>query len=273
MELNEATLRKICRDLGLYSTPELNDKLFLHYKGFKKIQSLEPYSGLKVLYLEGNGLSEIEGLTEQRELRCLLVLSDCIPFLHLHPRLFSYLQENMISDVRGLDSLVELSTLNLNQNLITSLPQGCFSSAASSLSTLQLSSNRIHDISQLAALSELSKLSVLDLSKNHIADPAIIDLLCKIPTLKVLYLKDNPVCEKISPYRKILISRLPALTYLDERPVDDNERLLAEAWARGGEEAERAERQRQTQCEHDRVERYHRGLYVQSAENQIYIEF
>lgn len=81
MELSSAVLKKICRELGLYSTAELNDKLFLHYKGFKKIQALEEYTGLKVLYLEGNGLSRIEGLTEQKELRCLSVK-------HVHLKLF-----------------------------------------------------------------------------------------------------------------------------------------------------------------------------------------
>lgn len=107
-------LKRICRDLNLYSTPELNDKIYLHYKGeaamrhvargsgrqggapllstgcagrscslsaaaasahplplltplisphsaatgFKKIENLDEYTGLKVIYLEGNGTNE-----------------------------------------------------------------------------------------------------------------------------------------------------------------------------------------------------------------------
>lgn len=32
MDLTKAALKKMCRDSGLYSSPALNDKLYLHYK-------------------------------------------------------------------------------------------------------------------------------------------------------------------------------------------------------------------------------------------------
>lgn len=51
------------RDFKIYySTPELNDCLYLHYKGFNEIENLEEFTGLKVIYLEGNGLSMITGI-------------------------------------------------------------------------------------------------------------------------------------------------------------------------------------------------------------------
>lgn len=104
-------LKKLCREHGLYSTPELNDKIYLHYKGpsevemsalyvtnprnhsfhaylflrhcegFSRIQNLDEYTGLRVIYLEGNGLQKIEGLGKCTDLRCL------------------YLQENLIAKV------------------------------------------------------------------------------------------------------------------------------------------------------------------------------
>lgn len=32
MDLTKAALKKMCRDSGLYTSPALNDKLYLHYK-------------------------------------------------------------------------------------------------------------------------------------------------------------------------------------------------------------------------------------------------
>ena len=45
----------LCSDFKqYYRTHELNEILYLHYKSFKKIQNLETFTNLKVLYLEGN---------------------------------------------------------------------------------------------------------------------------------------------------------------------------------------------------------------------------
>jgi dynein assembly factor 1 len=64
---------------------------------------LEEYTGLKVLWLEGNGLPRIEGLENQKELRTL------------------YLHENLIQKIEGLESQLLLDTLNLSQNQISSI--------------------------------------------------------------------------------------------------------------------------------------------------------
>lgn len=42
----------------------------------------------------------------------------------------------------------------------------------------------------------------------------------------------------VSGYRKILTVNMPNLYYLDERPIFDYERLLADAFKRGGKEEE-----------------------------------
>lgn len=61
-----------------YGTPYLNDHLFLHYKGLDKIQALEEFTGLKVLYMEGNGVQEMEGLEQLTQLRCLYLHENLI---------------------------------------------------------------------------------------------------------------------------------------------------------------------------------------------------
>jgi dynein assembly factor 1 len=45
-----------------YSTPYLNESLHLNCKGFRQIENLEEFTGLKVLYLERNGIQKIESL-------------------------------------------------------------------------------------------------------------------------------------------------------------------------------------------------------------------
>lgn len=57
-------------------------------QGYTKIEALEGYTGVKVLWLEGNGLSVIEGLNNQPELRTL------------------YLQENLIERLENLEHVV-----------------------------------------------------------------------------------------------------------------------------------------------------------------------
>jgi len=224
MQIDQKYLKKLCRDQNLYSTPELNDKLYLHYKGFPRIENLEAYTGLKVLYFEGNGFSRIEGLDHQPELRSL------------------YLQENLIETIENLSNVPLLHTLNLNQNQIDRIEFGKLS-PLKNLNTLLLSQNRLRSLEALKGLIDCPSISVLDISRNHIEDIAIVDLLEEcLPNLRVLYLKENPVVSQIPSYRKTIISRLKNLTYLDERPVDNDERRTSEAWARGGSEAEREER-------------------------------
>lgn len=81
-------------------------------------------------------------------------------------------------------------------------------------------------------------------------------------SLAVLNLMSNPVIPKIKNYRRTLIHRIKTLTYLDDRPVFDKERLAVEAWFAGGPEAEQEERQRQRRAEQDEHNRGFEGLRV-----------
>ena len=79
-----------------YRTIELNEKLYFHYKGFRKIACMELFPDLKCLYFEGNGLEKISGLTTNTQLMSL------------------FLQENVIEKMEGLDFCTRLRTLNLS---------------------------------------------------------------------------------------------------------------------------------------------------------------
>jgi dynein assembly factor 1 len=94
-------------------------------------------------------------------------------------------------------------------------------------------------------LVECPSLAVVDLSDNFIEDEAILtEVLEKMPKLAVLYLNGNGVTKKIKNYRKTVISRIPSLKYLDDRPVFDEDRRFAEAFSKGGLDEERKEREK-----------------------------
>ena len=128
------------------------------------------------------------------------------------------MQQNFISKIENLGTLKGLHTLNLAQN-------------------------RLVHIENLKGILDCPTISVLDLQNNKIESPEIVDLLEQMPDLRVLYLIGNPLIRNISNYRKALIARIKSLTHLDDRPVFIEERRTAEAWYRGGLEAERHERE------------------------------
>lgn len=60
-------------------------------QGIRRIQHLEEYTGLRVLWLEGNGLCKLEGMGAQTQLKTL------------------YAHENLIEKIEGLESFLEAS--------------------------------------------------------------------------------------------------------------------------------------------------------------------
>lgn len=72
-----------------------------------------------------------------------------------------------------------------------------------------------------------------------------------MPNLAVIYLQGNEFIKKVKNYRKAVIHNMPALKYLDDRPVFDDERRFVEAFFRGGIEEEKKERVKYRQEQED----------------------
>jgi dynein assembly factor 1 len=239
--------RKVIMDLcvqhGFYRTPSCNDKLYLHHKGFDKIAGLEDYTEVKVIWLEGNCISAIEGLDSMKQpLRSL------------------YLHENSLNSVDGVHIFENLDGLNISDNRITSLngfspPQSLgHKGPLATLTTLQAKNNLLRSIDDITILREFEKLSVLDLSGNKLDDgEALLGVLEKISTLKSLRLSGNPCVRNIAQYRRTVLSRCKHLMYLDDRPVFDDERRLVTAWTVGGSEGEKLERAKIKEEEDEKI--------------------
>ncbi|XP_019391202.1 PREDICTED: dynein assembly factor 1, axonemal isoform X2 [Crocodylus porosus] len=169
------------------------------------------------LYLHYKGFDHLENLEEYTGLKCL------------------WLECNGLTKIENLEAQAELRCLYLQLNLITCLRV---------LHTLQIAHNRLQTVEDIQHLQECPSICVLDLSHNKLDDPQIINVLETMPDLRVLNLMGNEVRKKIANYRKTLTVRLKQLTYLDDRPVFPKDRACAEAWAKGGNKAEKEEREK-----------------------------
>jgi len=136
----------------------------------------------------------------------------------------------------------ELVQLNLSDNLLRAI-EGLENNKK--LDSLYIKRNKIglNGVSDLMGLLDCPSIACLDLSENRIDDPAVLDeVLVKMPKLRVLYLTGNGCIKKIPNYRKTVITKIPNLKFLDDRPVFQEDRRHAEAFSRGGIEEERKER-------------------------------
>lgn len=216
-------LKSICAETeGAYQLPELNERLFLHHKGFRRIEALEEYVNCRALYLECNGIARIEGLDRLGKL-CNL-----------------FLQQNCIEKIENLEYTCQIQNLNLSNNSIRKV-EGLGS--LKKLENLNLANNMIEDLEGLEVLKETKSLRNINVSHNRIyATEGVVEFWSQFKheenySLVVLYYHHNPGVREISNYRKRMISSMLSLKYLDDRPIFEIERRSANAWNEGGNTA------------------------------------
>ena len=223
--ITEDYCKKLCEYNGGYEYPHLNANLYLHFQGFHKIQKLDNFINLKVLYLENNCIDKIENLHNLKSLTCL------------------YLQNNYIKEIENLDNNTNLVILNLSNNKIKVIKN---LEKLEKLENLYIEKNYISSLQSLEGLLQIKKLILLDLQNNELNDNAegLLSLFEKFEKLKVLYLKGNDVVRLINNYRRTIIVKLKHLSYLDDRPVREEDRIGAQAYLEGGYAAEQKAREK-----------------------------
>lgn len=60
--MEEENLKLLCLEDNLYEYPEMNNKIYLHFKSIEKIDGLDNFINLRTLYLENNLIMRITGL-------------------------------------------------------------------------------------------------------------------------------------------------------------------------------------------------------------------
>lgn len=103
----------------------------------------------------------------------------------------------MIEKVTGLEKLTKLSNLQLKRNRIG-----------------------LDGLEDVTGLLECLSITALDISDNKIADEAFLpEILMKMSNIGVVYMQNNEFTKKISHYRKSIISKIPTIKYIDDKPV------------------------------------------------------
>lgn len=196
----------------------------LSNKGLEHIDCLDEIVEIKKLCIENNKVSKLEGLEK------------LIHLIELHA------EGNCISRIEGLATLRDLRVLDLSRNKIRKI-EGLES--LHRLETLSLSLNYIgrNGVDDVVGVLEAPTVRTLDLSKNFIADPETLNaVLVKLPHLKILHLQGNRVTGVMASYRKRMVSALRSLQVLDNLPVSESDKKLADAFVEGGFEKEIEER-------------------------------
>jgi hypothetical protein len=94
------------------------------------------------------------------------------------------------------------------------------------LPNVEVISLSVNRISSLKDFARCHKLQELYLRKNNVGNLNELRHIANLPTLRVLWLNENP-CAGAKNYRENVIKMLPCLMKLDDQPITNDERRLA----------------------------------------------
>ncbi|QDZ17520.1 leucine-rich repeat domain-containing protein [Chloropicon primus] len=158
---------------------------------------LECYKCLKVVNLDNNGLTSLEGLQVLIKLQILSAsgnaLSSCSGINKLNQLRVLDVSNNNIEKVTELKDLCSLEILNLSQNKVTSLDSA----------------------------DQLESLTLLDISDNHICILEDFCLLSKLSKLREIKMKGNPCCLAMN-------SRLHVVKILTQLAILNGEKICVQ---------------------------------------------
>ncbi len=202
---------KTNRDMYL-PYPDLIDVLYIPDGGWDSLSHITEFVNLKALYGNGNRTN----LFIPR-MPLLSLVFESLEGVEQCPKLTSlFLSHNRIYRMHIMALMHNIQVLDLSHNRLVKI-EGI--SRLASLRSLNVSGNCITDI---APLSANGSLEILDVSANSISDAtATLAVLGCMHQLSCLYIKDNPCCIE----RTRLIRHLPRLTYVNDLPVSEKERL------------------------------------------------
>ena len=234
---------KLCEYNGGYISPEYNYTCYLHFFAFRKIQNLDSFINLRVLYLENNSIEKIENLDKLNHLESL------------------YLQNNYIINIENLDNNKELVNINLSSNKIKKIQNIVH---LEKLENLYLGKNPISCPDDIEEVTKCKNISLLDIQNCQVSEnpDGMLEILSRIKGLKVLYFRGNDITRKMPNYRKTLIVKLEKLTYLDDRPIKEEDRIGAVAFSTGGFKSE-------SQARREYIEQNDKVIKIRENEKEL----
>lgn len=213
--LTKQKLSELCRNKKLhsYDTIELNPSINLSYCNLSDVSYINGYTQIVSLYCNNNILTSMNGIESLVKLKYL------------------YLSHNQFTNTifNELLQLNELCVIDLSYNSINTIDNIDQLKQCTKLTTIQLNNNTIGDITPLNKLSGMTALTSLDLSHNTLCNTTdeLINTLSSVVNLHTLNISGNESLQFTYDSRQLLIAEMRSLKYFNNQSINQLERTLS----------------------------------------------